>query len=133
MATRTTSIAVSAIIEVDVGDDLTPFIEAANVIVTKNCTHADFTVTDLEIIERWLAAHFYAMYKARASEERAGQVSARYQSKVDLGFDLSHYGQMAMRLDWSGALSTLNQQSKKGGAIPVSVTSLGTEKEDLED
>lgn len=126
MAVRTTSEAVSAIIEVDAAISLTPFIEAANAVVTKNCVDDAFTEVELELIERWLSAHFYRMRELQIQQERAGVVSRGFQSQLALGFDNSTYGQMAMRLDWSGALSALNEQAKSGAKIAVGVTWLGT-------
>ena len=127
MAVRTTAEAVGLIIDVDSGISLTPFIEVANAVVTKHCVDGAFTVAELELVERWLAAHFYAIRDPRITQERAGSVGESYQGKVDLGFDVTHYGQMAMRLDWSGALSKLNEQAKKGGKITAGVVWLGTE------
>ena len=126
---RTTNDLVEGIIEVDSAIILTPFIAAANSIVTQCCTDLDENYTDDHLIqiETWLAAHFYTVRDMRASEERAGPVSARYQSKVDLGFSTSHYGQMAMTLDWFGGLSGLNEQIKSGIKGSVNVTWLGTE------
>lgn len=133
MAVRTTESAVQGIIEHDSGISLAPFIEAASAVVTKHCTDSSFTATELELIERWLAAHFYAVRDPRAVSEKAGSVSETRQSKVDLGFDVTHYGQMAMRLDWSGALASLNQQAKQGGRVAVSLDWMGTEYEDMDD
>jgi hypothetical protein len=127
MAVRTTAEAVGLIIDVDSGISLTSFIEVANVVVTKHCVDGAFTVAELELVERWLAAHFHAIRDPRTTQERAGSVGESYQSRVDLGFDVTHYGQMAMRLDWSGALSKLNEQAKNGGKIIAGVTWLGTE------
>jgi hypothetical protein len=127
MAVRTTAEAVGLIIDVDSGISLTPFIEVANALVTKHCVDGAFTVAELELIERWLSAHFYAIRDPRTTQERAGSVGESYQSQVGLGFDVTHYGQMAMRLDWSGALALLNEQTKKGGRVTASVTWLGTE------
>ena len=133
MAVRTTSAAVELIIEVDASISLTSFIEVANNIVTKHCTDDDFTDADLELIERWLSAHFYTVRDMRAESEKAGPVTEKLQSKVDLGFSTSHYGQHAMLLDWSGALSALNEKIKKGtGLITAGVSWLGTEEEDVE-
>lgn len=132
MSVRTTSAAVEAIIEVDASISLTPFIEAANSIVTQCCTElaVDYTAVQLELIERWLSAHFYTVRDGRAFQEKAGSVSERKQSKVDLGFDTSHYGQMAMRLDAFGGLGVLNEQIKEGSTNTVSINWLGTEKDD---
>jgi len=93
---RTTSTAVELLIEVDALISLTPFIEAANALVTEVCTGGSHDSTRLELIERWLSAHFYTVRDMRAEQERAGDVSEKKQSRVDLGFDSSHYGQTAM-------------------------------------
>lgn len=129
---RTTDAEVEGIIEVDSDIALTPFIDVANAMVTQCCTNLTtaYTAAHLILIETWLAAHFYTVRDMRASEERAGPVSERFQSKVDLGFDTSHYGQMAMRLDWQGGLANLNEQAKKGGKKGVGVAWLGTKEED---
>ena len=132
MAVRTTAGAVELIIEVDVTILLTSFIEAANNIVTQQCVHVDFTAATLELIERWLSAHFYTVRDMRAFQEQAGSVRQELQSAVNLGFDTSHYGQMAMRLDWSGALGALNEQIKKGVGGSPGITWLGTEETEVE-
>lgn len=128
MAVRTTLAAVGKLIELDVTIDMTPFIETASALVTKHCAerNTDYTVTELELIERWLSAHCYAMRDPRTSSESAGGVSASYQSSIGLGFDLTHYGQMAMRLDYSGGLAALNAQVKQGDVRTPSLSWLGT-------
>jgi hypothetical protein len=64
---RTTEAAVKLIIKVNetATPSLTPFIDAANMLVTKLCTSDDLDDDQLEIIERWLAAHFYAIRAPR--------------------------------------------------------------------
>jgi len=130
---RTTSEEVALIIEVDGSISLTPFIEAANALVTEKCSTDDYDATRLELIERWLSAHFYAIRDARPTNERAGSVGASYQSKVDLGFDVTHYGQMAMRLDTAGGLAALNAEAKKGGSRTAMVTWAGKDATNRED
>ena len=130
---RTTSEEVALIIEVDESISLTPFIEAANALVTEKCSTDDYDATRLELIERWLSAHFYAIRDARPTNERAGSVGASYQSKVDLGFDVTHYGQMAMRLDTAGGLAALNAEAKKGGSRTATVTWAGKDATNKED
>ncbi len=133
MAIRTTDELVEGIIEVDSAIVLTPFIVAANAIVTECCTDLtdDYTASHLIVIETWLAAHFYTVRDMRTFEERAGPVSERKQSKVDLGFATSHYGQMAMTLDWKGGLSALNEMIKKGARRAPGITWLGKEEDEL--
>ena len=131
---RTTSAAVALIIEVDTSISLTPFIEVANALVTECCsTVATYTDARLELIERWLSAHCYTVRDMRAESEKAGDISEKKQSKVDLGFDTSHYGQMAMRLDTAGGLANLNAASKKSGTIAVGLSWLGEEDYSAED
>ena len=127
MAVKTTITAVGLIIEIDSAIDLTSFIETANALVTECCSEDDYDDTRLELIERWVSAHLYTIRDARAESEKAGSVSEKKQSKVDLGFDTSHYGQTAMRLDTAGGLAALNTQMKKQGKRPVGITWLGTE------
>jgi len=121
---RTTKDEIEEIIELDaeiIPDDaaMAPFILVANELVTECCTGdagpaTDYTDARLELIERWLAAHLYTNRDPRAVSERAGSVGATVQSRVDLGFDTSHYGQSAMRLDTNGGLAKLNDDMKKG-------------------
>lgn len=118
---RTTSAAVEAIIDVDVEIDLTPFIEVANSLVTEKCASAlnedgdaYYDAARLELIERWLSAHFYAIRDPRVSSEQAGSVGASYQNRVDLGLDQTTYGQQAKILDTAGGLASLDIMAKKG-------------------
>lgn len=130
MAFRTTAIAVGKIIEVDASIDLDPFIETANALVTELCVPSGYNAARLELIERWLSAHFYAVRESRAASEGAGAVSVSYQNAVDLDLKCTMYGQQAMLLDTAGGLAGLNLQSK-GGAVPhASVTWLGTKTTD---
>lgn len=130
---RTTSAQVEKIIEVESGDDLTPFIETANSLVTDCCSDSGYTSVKLELIERWLAAHFYAQLKPRSQSENVG-VGVSYQSAVSLGFNNTHYGQMALRLDTAGGLAQLEATTKEGKGLGiVSVDYLGTDDDDDED
>ncbi len=127
---RTTSALVEGIIENELSITLTPFIDAANTLVTRCCTDLtdDYTTAELVQIETWLSAHIFTVREGRAFREKAGSVSEEKQSRVDLGFDTSHYGQMAMRLDYHGGLAKLNEQIKKGQAKQLIATWVGTPK-----
>ena len=124
---RTTSDNVADIIEVDTTIELTPFITVANELVTELCLDSGYTETRLELIERWLAAHFYTNRDPRATDEKAGPVGASYQSAVDLNLNTSHYGQTAMMLDTAGNLKNLNNTKRKR---IVSMSWLGKVEED---
>lgn len=130
MAARTTAALMKGIIETDDTNipDLTPFIDAANLLVTDSCGSADYTADKLELIERWVAAHFYAVRDPRATAERAGPVGQNLQSKVDLGLAVTHYGQQAMLLDSEGGLAAANKQTTKSRvSITAGVNWLGVE------
>ena len=133
MAIRTTNALVEGIIEVESAIVLTPFIAAANHLVNQCCTDLDedYTAAELITIETWMAAHVYTVREMRAESEKAGPVSEKKQSKVDLGFATSHYGQMAMTLDYKGRLAQLNEKIKKGISNVVGVIWYGTEEDDL--
>jgi len=131
---RTTSTAVALIIEVNASISLTPFIEIANAFVTECCSSVTtYDAARLELIERWLSAHCYTIRDMRAESEKASDVSEKKQSKVDLGFDTSHYGQIAMRIDTAGGLAKLNEEAKSGGIQAVGVSWLGDEDLSVED
>jgi hypothetical protein len=137
---RTTSDLVKGIINVKAGVDLTPFILSANELVTECCEpvtrldgspwHSDVR---LELIERWLSAHFYAVFKPRSVSVTAGTVQESTESKVDIGLRVTKYGQQALDMDTSGALAALDNSLKKvTKALPgggrSGVTWLGTER-----
>ena len=79
MAVRITNDEVEAIIEVDTNISLTPFIAAANSLVTQCCTNlnTDYEDDQLVLIEMWLAAHFYTVRDMRVEQERAGSISEK--------------------------------------------------------
>ena len=133
MAARTTDANVRLIIEADPKiTELDPFIVMANELTTECCGSAGYSSTRLEMIERLLAAHFYTFLDPRVDSEKAGPVGSKYQYKIELGFNNTHHGQAALRLDTAGGLAALEQQSLKGTPTVVGVTWLGTSREELE-
>ena len=81
---RVTADDVGELIDVDSDISLTPFIAAANALVTELCTGSDYTDERLAMIEAWLAAHCYAMRDQAVASEKAGSVSVSYQYKIGL-------------------------------------------------
>lgn len=129
---RTTAAAVEGIIETDITvPSLDPFIEASNALVTELCEPVTtYDAVRLELIERWLAAHFYAIRDMRRLSETVGPVSEWYQYKLSLGLGCTMYGQQAMLLDTAGGLARLSHQMTNGGPIPMSITHLGSCEDD---
>jgi hypothetical protein len=123
MSIRTTDEAVAGIIEVDELIPLTPFIETASSLVDDiAAASSSVSAARLELIERYLSAHFYTLRDPRPTAERAGPVSTNYQSSVGPGLKTSHYGQMAITLDPTGTLLRMSNGRRIG-----SVTWLGVE------
>ena len=125
---RTSALLVQGIIETDATiGSLDPFILAANELVSEVCAPLGYGDIRLELIERWLAAHFYAVRDLRIASESAGSVKSDYQHKVDLNLAVTIYGQQAMTLDTIGGLASLNKQTTSGITRPkFGVFSLAT-------
>jgi hypothetical protein len=99
--------------------------------VTTHCSgDGDYDATLLELIERWLSAHLYTIKEMRRESEKAGSVSAKKQSKVDLGLQSSHYGQQAMLLDYNGHLAVLNKNMKEGKTAVYDIAWVGTDPDE---
>ena len=111
---RTTAAAVKLVLNRDYDTrnlpDLTPYIDTASAMVDDLDECADargYTIdsTRLELIERWLAAHCYALsdqpYTGRSTLGASGQ----FQGRTDMGLDATKYGQQAKALDKSGCLA----------------------------
>ena len=96
---------------------LTPFIDTATAIVDRVNTCATdrevtLTTAELELIERWLAAHCYVQTdQSYASKSTAG-ASASFHGQTGMGLENSKYGQMALSLDPSGCLKAISQSRK---------------------
>src|SRR4051812_40967935 len=120
MANFTTAAQVRSILGDSVDDsvDLAPWIDSAHVLVEKWCPAYDasaqpdgYTAAQLEMIERWLAAHCYVTSPdsgaagGKTLRERAGEVEEEYQRQVlGPGLEATPYGLMALRFDWRGSL-----------------------------
>jgi hypothetical protein len=127
----TTADAVGGIIELDEEIDLTPFIETAHNIIERTCLDSDYDDATLELIERWLSAHFYAIRDPRTIAEAVKGISERYESGISgsakgTGFSLTRYGRQAMLLDTDGNLAALDNIVTMGGRIKGSITHIGT-------
>jgi hypothetical protein len=123
---RTTPLAVQGILLDHYGatlagtnPSLSPFIESANAVVDRVAACAiardkTLTTAELELIERWLAAHYYASAPDQAKESRTtGRASAKYQGKTGMYLESTKFGQMAVTLDHSGCLVAIASQTRK--------------------
>ena len=130
---RTTDAAVRAILDDDSTIDTAPFIEVATDLVDSVCLNSGYSAAKLELIERWLAAHFYRIRDMAVDNEKAGAVAQAFQFEVDLNLNVTMYGQQAMLIDHKGNLAALNKRVKEGGPTVASITHLGTVDSDGND
>ncbi len=124
---RVTAADVQEIIEVSAEvlaatPDLTPYITAANLMVTDLLGSSSLSDGTLMEIERWMAAHFVAIRDPRRQQERAGSVSESYQYKLGLRLEVTTYGQQAILLDTTGTLADVNQNGAKRSAMVKALT-----------
>jgi hypothetical protein len=128
MAVRTTSEAVAKIIDVDEDEvpDLSPFIETASSLVDEVCVGVGYADARLELIERWLAAHFYAIRDPRLQSQNFGGAGGALQGQTAMNFQGTSYGQQAMLLDSVGGLARLSQHVAMGKRGVIGITHIGT-------
>ena len=131
---RTTALLVSALVDVQTGKDITPFITAGNLLTTAVCTYQKSPYTDgyigsqMEIIERWLSAHFYTVFDNQLTMAKAGTVAVGYQNKVDFGLKTSMYGQQAIILDFRGGLAAHDNTAQIKRKIKIGLMWMGTRR-----
>lgn len=113
MPIRTNTDRIKAICKVKDQHDLTEFIDAASQLVDDLCLTSGYTDVKLARIETWLAAHFYCILAPRRYVENVGQLQSTKETKVDLGLNVTRYGQMAMQLDTAGNLAGNNNKMEK--------------------
>ncbi|MFA5056510.1 MAG: hypothetical protein WC485_00215 [Opitutaceae bacterium] len=119
---RTDTTAVQGILldHYDGESSLTPFIDTATLVVDKiaaNDSGSELTAADLEMIERYLAAHFYAHADQLLQSKSTGGASGQFQGRTDMGYDGTLYGQTAKRMDVTGYLARIDMPMRpKAGA-----------------
>jgi hypothetical protein len=114
MTIRTTSSAVEGILlaNYDGTSSLTPAMETATLLVDRVITCATrkgVTISDAEaeMLERYLAAHFYGHGDQFYTSKSTSGASGSFQGQFTEGLKSSHYGQSAMAMDPSGCLRAL--------------------------
>ena len=121
---RTTVLAVRALGSFSSGIDLTAFIETAHAMVDRVETCAgEGTLTDaqLELIERWLSAHYAAtVYPVTTSKSVLGASESYGRGSVGTGLESTPFGIQAMRIDPSGCLERIERDA-------TSLTWMGTD------
>ena len=123
---RTTSDLVKGLLLDDFGNkldgvspDLTPYIATASTIVDRVMTCAinkglALSNGELELIERWLSAHFYQQADPGYQSRNTLSASGQFTGKTEMGFESTRYGQQALLLDYSNCLRNIQKQQRAG-------------------
>lgn len=123
---RTNSAAVQGVLLNDYDSaeapSLTPFIDTASIIVDRIATCATkkgitLTGSELELIERWLAAHFYGVSDQPYTASRTLDAYGQFQGRTNMYLEATKYGQMAMVLDNSGCLAAIGTEVRKRASM----------------
>jgi hypothetical protein len=122
MAQRTTTLKVQEILGDNwAGSNVQPYIDIASSIVDQANTLAfsakgfSLTPTQLELMERWLAAHFYCTMDPIFMQKATDGASGSFQRKVGDGFDATDYGKAACNVDTSGVLTAIGKRQFASG------------------
>jgi hypothetical protein len=113
MAPRVTETEVLAILDTDREEAaITPFVTAANLVVTDRLTGAHAAAL-LKEIERWMAAHLASVLDSPALREKLGDAEIEYGKSVGIsdavsatGLLMTRYGKQVLLLDSSGLLAS---------------------------
>lgn len=110
---RTTTSRVCGVMDTTLTEDeVAPFVETANLMVTAYLASTDQTADALREVETYLAAHFVSLRDRLVKSEAAGGVRFDYQGETGMGLDSSHYGQTAKLLDSSGVLKEIDGKTR---------------------
>lgn len=111
--------------------NVTPYLTPATTMVTKYL--ADEITDDdlLELIERYLAAHFVSLVIEKETKSEGvggGEITQSYGGQWGKGLEFTSYGQMAMILDTSRILQRVNA-GKNATALFRTVTDIGQDRD----
>lgn len=99
--------------------ETTDFIKTAHVLLCNILDGWGIAASLMEQIEKYLSAHFATLTYSSVQREALGPMSRSYMLKVDLGFNATRYGQMAIQLDPTGRLENFRKKN-------VSMRSIGS-------
>lgn len=115
---RTTSAAVRDVLLRDYDSldcpGLAPFVEKASVMTDDVATCAarkgqPYSAAKLELVERYLAAHAYAMSDRTYSQRSTLRASGTFNGKTGMYLEATFYGQQAKELDNLGCLESVGK------------------------
>lgn len=133
MPVRTSADAVKGVLldnyDTEKAYSLDPFIATANVLtnrVAAKDTKAILAAADLEMIERYLSAHFYQHGDQGFAEREEGKARAKFHGQTGKGLESTQYGQTAINLDATGELAAIQAEMVSGKSRKAKVLWAGT-------
>ncbi len=110
---RTTDAAVKQIISLNVITDTTPFINTANLLVTRHLGNSNLGNALLEEIEKYLAAHLVALHndERQLTEQKLGDATDKYAGEFGSKLNFTQWGQMVQMLDDTGILAGIGGET----------------------
>lgn len=96
--------------------EVQPFIDDAVLMLT-NIIGTALTPATFDLVTRYMTAHLIAVSDPRVSMEKVKSLQVRYDTKLDKGLGITHFGTMAMALDSSGKLAQWNRQVTSGEGL----------------
>lgn len=108
---------------------LTPFIRSAAVTVDWLASQDSESLLNderLELIELFLAAHFFEVKKKRTTNESRNGVSASFQGQTKMGFLGTDHGVHACELDLTGLLARQSRLLEEGSNETIDMLWPGT-------
>jgi hypothetical protein len=114
---RVTAEAVKEVVSTSLSDDvvLTNHIDTANVLVDEHLGASGLSDALLQKIELYLAAHYVALTEegGALTRDKIGDADQSYANIYDMGLKGTRFGQQALALDSTGALSAATTSSLK--------------------
>lgn len=129
MAARITSDDLAEVIAIDADISAAVAIDTAHYLVEDHCSGYGYEEDRLILLEKWLAAHLYAVLSPQLRSETIGPISESYViGQLGKGFDSTMYGQQALRLDVSRGLSRFDA-AVAAGRVTATFVDLSVQRE----
>lgn len=121
---RTTTEAVVSVLapgkeyDLRLNPSLAPFMDAAQALTNRVASLAlqrlagGYQSSELEVIERYLAAHFYLTSDKAYANKSDGGASASFMQQTGKRLDQTPHGQTALNLDYLGVLNGINSNAR---------------------
>ena len=118
---RTTDTEVKKIISLNSVTDTTPFIDTANLLVTKHLGNSGLSADDLTQIEKYLTAHLLTLHnnERQLKSRKLGDATDTYAGAFGKGLEFSQFGQMVLMLDSTGTMQGLGGKKVSLNVINV--------------